>query len=335
MKSKMVYFARLLLFAVLCFALNANAQLCQQNFTEVEHVNLNATISPYEYNLPHFRNFVLYARYLGKVFFNYFMNTLSPGAVWIDVGGGFGIAALQASTHLRTIVINAQDFWQTMHSDNTPHHIIRNAAVALQVSFADIPREKHRYSDKKYINDGNETRDTAGAFFYSWVNVKDHHYQILKKRILKKLHDHSASNHYQYLVGMAEKIFPNLTIKAELITDLYGAFFYSSARIELLEMYYNQLKDNGQAFVRFRTSQQIGVEDQIDINGQKIPLIQFLTKTYPQIFRIDPMEPFTLIIKRLPGRKNLNLTATLKATPPTLTNYDGMEIPFVEWTLIK
>ncbi len=59
--------------------------------------------------------------------------------------------------------------------------------------------------------------------------------------------------------GYSEAILPLLQEQARLITDVWGAYFYSVNRARLIELYYERLAANGRAYIVLGTAEQSGV----------------------------------------------------------------------------
>ncbi len=95
------------------------------------------------------------------------------------------------------------------------------------------------------------------------------------------------------LQGFSQKLIPQLKKKAAIITDLWGAYFYSANRAELVEMYYNLLAPGGKAFVMVgATNGNVNAipydtaTDWIERNSGKSELLATLLRRYPNQLQV-------------------------------------------------
>jgi hypothetical protein len=71
-------------------------------------VNANARIAPRKYTRPHARGLDKYRQFLGREFTSH-IGRIKPGEVWIDSGGGLGVAALGTAVSSVGWVLYGQD----------------------------------------------------------------------------------------------------------------------------------------------------------------------------------------------------------------------------------
>ena len=124
----------------------------------------------------------------------------------------------------------------------------------------------------------------------------------------------------EIIQGDALAIFPQLLIsksRATLITDLYGSFFYSKYRLELIKSYYDLLAQNGKAFVFLGVSAAKGKStplplDSVIVLNKKLELVEYLVQRFPTIFSMkkivyESRDCWILIIKKDSGYSELPL----------------------------
>ncbi len=282
-----------------------NLSDCEKYLKENKIRNANAVIPAEDYDRPHARPVSGYIRFLGPEFENVFYS-LKKSSVWIDSGGGYGLAVLEAvvSVGLKGYVINTQDFWRHFMSDGP----VVSANLDKMIEICNLSG----------LNIGPGSRTGVS--------------KCVKELMMRGL--------YNYQPGFTEQRLPEIPDRADLITDLYGAFLYSSDRPKILDLYYSKLRSNGLAFIRFRTQGQgtfsrleegFGVKD--TIYKSKLNLIELLLKIYPNVFALSNETPGVLIVRRDPSINELNLASLLAVDSVRMENKSGMEYPFVKWRL--
>ncbi len=281
-----------------------------------EILNTNARTEVINYVHPNARDFDKYKEYLGEAFAK-FMDTLEKGKVWIDGGGGFGIASLMKSlqSKVTTYVINAQDNWQFFREGGGDFQLVMRTATSLGVSLKDIPKRRNFFDKKLEIDLGK---------------ARYKHSKILRSRILQKVE--AAGKLFNYIVGFVEERISEISEQADVISDLFGGFFYSANRVEILDLYYEKLKPSGMGFVKFKAERGGGVRDVVWVSKKRaIPLAEFLVETYPDIFSYDK-EVDVLVIKKNQRQKKINLVTRLTMKKkPVPVNDGGMDIYQVDW----
>jgi len=277
-------------------------------------VNRNARIPPRAYTRPHQRNLQSYQRFLGAGFVAA-LDGARKGDVWIDSGGGLGVAALEGalSRGLETYVINAQDFWRA----RMPRETIESLAVDLGVDTADVPVATRRV-----------WRSGGMVDVPSFEQLGDEHYATLAARARAKKRAATRAGRFKYLVGFSEDKLPTIRPRARIITDLYGAYFYSADRVRLLDLYYGALAEGGEAFIRFATDSGDGPRSVVRTAAGPVPLERYLVKTYPRRFRISRADPRVLVMSRpAGGPARLALDERLRMVSHDMVEVGGMELP--------
>jgi hypothetical protein len=286
---------------------------CAKDFELLAH-NLNAAKPIEKYTNPNARGIRLYEEKLGAAFK---AQIAQPQKLrWLDVGGGYGVAGLDLASKnpgARVTVINAQDAWKPLRAidaaENTPY--LGQTTLIKMMAQLNIP-----YQDIVTLS-GDRPVFTA--------NWKD----IGMAKILAKLKKGEQTKAFDYKPGMAETVLPKIATPQDLITDLYGAYYYSAGRLELLQHYYRLLNKNGRAVVAFKSKDQHfampggwtphvhGPETNVHTPDGKTTLEEYLVKKYPKIFSIveifDVNGPIhgssvhTLVISRDPSITELNI----------------------------
>lgn len=82
------------------------------------------------------------------------------------------------------------------------------------------------------------------------------------------------------LLGFAEAVLPQLQNDYKYITDVWGAFSYSPAKAELLQLYFERLQVGGEAYILFPyvlTDSRV-----IKLNGEVVRLSDYLSELAPE-----------------------------------------------------
>lgn len=284
-------------------------------------VNANARLAPREYTRPHARGVTRYREFLGREFSRTF-DRVKAGEVWIDAGGGLGVAGLGAarSKNVISYVINAQDFWRAK---------MRPAdAGALAEELGLDTTEMPVVTRPRFRNDGTRTE------VRTYEKLEAHQVADLVSRARAIKNRVRRDGRFHYLVGFAEHRLPSIGVRARLVTDLYGAYFYSGDRVRLLDLYYQSLAEGGEAFVRIATEDGLGPRSTVrTAGGDDVPLERFLVARYPEVFRFTrDAGRRVLIMTRKPGAPaSLELARTLVHTSSEIANVAGMELPSSEF----
>jgi hypothetical protein len=276
-------------------------------------VNDNARVTARHYNQPHARDLTQYRHFLG-VEFDHLVSQLRRGDVWIDSGAGLGVAALQGAQHgVVSYVVNAQDFWAEPLGRSNVHDMVN----ALAVDQTGIPVENAQVT----LWNGQVAQVSSHA------SLDDGHVEVLARRVHQVKASAERAGLYHYLVGFAEHMIPSIRARAQLVTDLYGAYFYSADRAHLLDVYYDALAPGGTAFVRFATGDGTGPNSVVQTRHGPMSLEQYLVSRHPQVFRLSPGDPSVLIMTRGHGHERLGLADRLSLEATYMIEVDGMQLP--------
>jgi hypothetical protein len=309
----MKYFKIILfLFLTLNFSLSFSASDCLEIASKI--INSNAKIKASDYKRPFKRDLDGYVRFLGLSYSNKH-DSLKKGSVVFDVGAGLGVASLEDSTHdLKVFAINAQNFWEDLKmaplsdSYDTPAVTIEDLAYMFKVPLDDIKLGKEKVWSHEL---GKEiTRPTM-------QKLKRKQREIVRERVFEFIEKQKSAKAYHYLVGFAEDQLPPITYKADLIRDLYGAYFYSADKLLLLDLYYSKLKKSGQVFIRLSTSTGDSAQSFIEINAKKsMSFEKYLIENYPNVFSIESAsQGQVLVMKKDPELESLGLSSIFELMP--------------------
>lgn len=209
-------------------------------------IGLNPTQERVEtYDQTHFRSLAVYEHYLPEQTKS-FLET--PGLKTLDVGAGYGLAGLQLTSRLnrKSTVINVQNFWDHLKKQiNLPGPLkienkifsgekipsVNGIAIVLLSNFL------------KAVEGNNQTNS---------IDLKRNFQQnpeFTIQRINIALKRLETLNGFKFLQGYAEEVLPRLDSNFNLIIDMYGAFFYSPKRNQLLKEYWNKLEPGGEIVI--------------------------------------------------------------------------------------
>lgn len=194
----------------------------------------------------------------------------------LDVGGGYGLAVLkrvQADDVTTGVVINAQDAWKdvTDETPTAPYLLNQDKLLTLalragiQLNAADPP-----------------------VFSPGW--------DIAMRARLRGLFNR-LNTRFVYTVGLAEDRLPQLKTKFDVITDVFGAYYYSKNRLDILDDYYSHLADDGSAFLVIGSTDHMFTghdwntythrpENIVHLPNRDLSLEGYLVLQYPSVFRI-------------------------------------------------
>lgn len=254
---------------------------CSKSFELLAH-NLNAATPIEKYANPNARGISLYEEKLGAAFKAFIVRPEKLS--WLDVGGGYGLAGLDVASQnpgARVTVINAQDNWRALRAMDaaSTSHLSQTSLIKMMAQLK-IP-----------LDDVVKVFDDRPIYATNWK-------EIAIAKILGKLKEGEQTKAFSYKPGMAEVVLPKITARQDLITDLYGAYYYSAGRLELLQHYYRLLNSNGRAVVAFKSKDQRfsssdgwrshfhGPETTVRTPDGTTSLEEYLVKKYPKIFSI-------------------------------------------------
>lgn len=289
-------------------------------------INLNARIPAQEYTAPNHRTVYQYDQEL-DISFAIRRSRLGPGSVFFDIGGGYGIAGLEtAAKGARIVVINAQENWshfEELVATNRTIPVVK-IAHALHLNTSDLPITKR-----------TEAGVSGPVVWLDDSLMKPEHRRTLARRIVDLKTRREVAGRFEYRVGFAEKVLPTLQEKADLISDLFGAYYYSANRLELLDLYLNALKPGGLAAIRLRSQirgkdgKRAGPESRVRLPGGEESLEQHLVRRFPGIFRFNEDET-VLYIRREAGTVLPQLTQHYRLASHQFRRIGLIEVPDVE-----
>jgi ubiquinone/menaquinone biosynthesis C-methylase UbiE len=287
--------------------------------------NENVTVSARQYEQVNSRNLSNLSKDVGSKCVRTLMQ-LSPGSEILDSGGGFSIYGLElAKKGIRVTTVNAQDFYRDALLPLTDLKEARKYLVRLN----DLTEStKGGISNRGLLNMMKALDIRIPNAF-----IDDHGFLIPAKNTsieeaasaLTKLAGEISSK-----VAQKEKegLFVRITdlvqnflrrtpsnSKNEII-DAFGAYYYSTDRIELLEEYFRILKPGGQGHISLAFT-----ADKVKLGDNTVALQDFLVQTFPDAFEISSSSSLvtTLIIKK-------------SGTPPDFAKLKSiLGKPKIEW----
>ena len=282
---------------------------------EVPFRNVNSQVAAKNYKQKHDRD-------LGSLTNFYFGHTLAAdiknlkaGDPILLPGGGFFLYGLElAKKGFKVTVINAQDFYG---------ELIQPLA---QKPGGDVLIEDHHVTYVGGIEAKTLTQlamilniPSPDCFHlisnYYWALKKEtphsqvsHDLGVFAQTILQQLEVLESSHNLEKITGLVQDKLPAMPIQAKLIIDLYDAFFYSSERVNLLNLYYSKLAEGGKAYLYVT-----GINDSvINSKGRETNLFLYLLDRFPKNFEVvkyldevgnPTAHARTIVLKRNPGEK--------------------------------
>lgn len=242
----------------------------------IRKYNPNALISPEKYKNRDSRTLKEYTRLLGEGFANH-LEKLDKDSFVIDSGGGLGLAALQISKKydVKVMVINTQDMWKKVFliGDMLNQNIFQENQLPQNII-------KHGISLAKLQDLFLLSQETFGKNSLKL-------YQKVFSKVISFNKERAQKGKYQYKIGFSEEILSECSSQASVIIDVFGAFFFSPLRHELLEHYYRCLKVGGSAYIYIGGEITHKIRRMvIQKSGSKLLLYDYLTTKWPNIFSI-------------------------------------------------
>jgi SAM-dependent methyltransferase len=254
---------------------------------------------------------------------------LKEGDQVLDVGGGFSVYGLElAQRGINVTSINIQDFYQDAFYPLAKESRARSFLKELNQD--GIMSQKVLKSEAGNIQgihpalfrNMNRALDVPLPSFYQ--GIKDTYIVTdksipLEKRVAElqkfvteaqtKVEELEKAGRFKRVVAYAQEVLPKIQKNSrDEIIDGFGAYYYSSDRLNLLEHYYRILKPGAKAYITVGTGDVIFLPDQ-----SRKDFYQYLAETYPDIFQLDSSKRVrTLImtkgsskIKKILGRFSL------------------------------
>lgn len=209
---------------------------------------------------------------------------------YLDSGSGLGIAALEISKRYdaQVFAINVQDMWQKLFELKTTldAHPTRGFYSYLSNNFSLNSSDFDNFSFLLY---GKHTKMIWHKKKYISESLKITYIDIIEK-VTKLYSRQKEKQSFNYIVGYSEKVLKNYDKKFRLISDVFGAFFYSPLKHELLELYYKSLDKNGEAFICIAGDKIHNSKTLVIQNKKKIDFYHYIINKYPSIFTIHQDE---------------------------------------------
>ncbi len=140
---------------------------------------------------------------------------------------------------------------------------------------------------------------------------------------------------FEYKEGYAEEVLTAFGEKVDLITDIWGAFSYTTEKAYLIETIFKKLKPGGKAFILLNP---LKTPAEVISEGESLDLSTWLGKKYPNLFKVydSPGQdtPFAHIIeitKPKTGSDEISLPLIMKERS-TRTTPSGFQYPEVVYT---
>lgn len=352
-------------------AIGAGSGACIASLTSpssAEVKNYNAAQSAERYQQMNERGLLHYEALLGPEFVAA-VQSLKPIDLLIDSGSGKGLAARQISLArgAQVVMINPQDYSGVLDFLS----VLKTRDWQQEVGVADLQLMMDRKTfypielitssglkiDVKSILFGLKLIDghvppildfASGPQVLSASEYKtlfrDHLLKMLKTEKLFQLKQ-------KFEVGLTEKMLPHYQGQAKLITDVFGAFYYSPERLQILKTIYETLAEGGRAFIYLGKGIELSTASADwtpplsavyggDIvrtpSGEgALSLIEWLINRYPKIMRLQrlPSSPeLVLVIERKEPHALKSLDSELRLVQASYYQFrdDGFVVPKLE-----
>lgn len=126
--------------------------------------------------------------------------------------------------------------------------------------------------------------DCSGFIHVEWLRevLLDHHKVVLYRRDVKVDETSMLAQHESFHVvsGDLDDVLRRMTNKISLLVDDLGFFHFAENPLELLKKYYDALRWDGEARIRFPNSFWVFLEDQ-----HRVSLQDYLEMKFPNSFR--------------------------------------------------
>lgn len=247
--------------------------------------NINAKQSATEYKQVNTRSLDDYAQILGIA-----QNDLKRGGLHLDSGGGWGMAGFELALRdvMKSVNINTQNNYKGLIelSSLSDTEILRRAVFdgdeLISVNGVPLRGIQSLTYTMDYVK-----RDSAPSVYVSRVHPQHfperwQHSVVGLRELSEKVKKVFQSKNFTQVLGYSEDVLPRYGGRVDLLTDVWGAFSYSPARLELLQHYYDALSPNGTARI-FASAQK--ASDTVHMkNGATMPLFDYLVLKQPEIF---------------------------------------------------
>lgn len=297
--------------------------------------------------------------------------TLSRSDLFVDSGSGLGIAArtLGLNTGAKVLMINPQDYsnlfdsLRTLKQQYQAGYLKTETLTVISDPETGYPKAISTRQGllievnkiKLALKTLNQKIPPALVFSEQPQRLTELEYQKLLTELLVTILENEAffRTREDFRVGFTESVLPQYENQAQLIADLYGAFFYSPQRLKILTSMYQALTSSGRAFIYLGKGIELEKNKDSDWlppmfssyggdvvtlsdGNTKISFIDWLVRRHPQIFQLQErhLQPeWTLIMRRSPEKKSLSLDEELELVTSSYYTYrdDGFIVPKLEF----
>lgn len=267
----------------------------------------------------------MYGRLLGWKYKDA-VNGLKAGDRILDIGSGYGISSLQIADAKGVVAhaINAQNFWNYLAAA-PPRDVkgrVADLVENLQIDVGDVVPKAKGLAASGY------------DYFYDWNNATPKMVSDARAKVLSHVNKLRSEGKFVFHSGYAQSVLPRIEGNFVLISDLYGAFLYSSDRMHLLDLVYDKLSPTGKAVIKLTTATGGGVTDTVVLsNGRSISLAEYLVQRNPEVFSLANNDQSVLVISKNPGTEFLSLELELTPQNIKLSHFTESEYPVIEWKL--
>lgn len=273
-------------------------------------LNRNTRQLSREYKETRTRGYTGYKQAFGNNFETHFED-LNQGDVHIDAGAGLGLFSMYAASEhsLASVAINYQNGWDFIDDipSNDSNVNPKESPFASQdpiynniVNSLGGTKEVFAISSTLGIK---ITEESSHGNFYMGYNRYGYEegkftpgfnrwfLETVREKFKSFKLDHP---NFSYINGYVEHEMMKLSgpdFQAALITDAFGAYFYSANKIALIDQYFSSLKPGGKAFVVFKANDNVAKPEEeygpiSTIQGSNLTLEEYLVEKFPHIFSI-------------------------------------------------
>lgn len=273
---------------------------CNQVFqNEIVAPNRNSAIDAKDYPFEHTRGLGDYFFFLGSSF-GQKTNSLNQRHTTLDLGGGLGLAHLQLAKNrgVHATVINLQNFPQLwanalVRAKKDPSSVKTGHAHTGEAPFPDT-----YWVDSVGGISRGDIANTAAVLnielpraLHKPRTVKDFDKEDVRQsaiEVFQEFKNSFSTQKLNYVTEAVEKVLPRMNAKVDVVTDVFGAFYYSPGRVQLLKSIEQSLKPGGSAYISIVGFYQRGVFDRVQTkDGRDITLFDYLLEKHSQHFRLE------------------------------------------------
>lgn len=322
LKTSLVTLVAVLLSSSYALSAPRNRDCNPYEFGDIANVRIvpEARIRAQDYSRISFRD---HSSLIGLVGEGYddFITNLPQGSRIFDSGGGYSIYGNDyALRGHEVITANAQDFYgQNLFPLADAEYLKRNFAELFtpgqgspekigDLSFDVLARlaQQYKIPHPKYFSIDKYRSGPRSNLGYP-ITMQDRYEDMAQfiRRIKKAV---AGNGNLDRRTGLVQDVLKNIEDGSQdAIVDVWGAMAYSGDRVHLLTEFARKLKPNGRGYIYIGP-----VEDQVILeNGQKVGLIRYLVRNFPDTFQVSRDTDRTLIIRG--GQEPIDLSQILEA----------------------